>query len=254
MPLQLLNVISSISITTAVIFEEKKNINNHYQAEKQSQTENTAYPPELNWPTGEKMVPGIRQARRPLGGRGGSHPPCRVVTSRPPWGEPAIRVTPSRSDCSGHQMGPRKGSGQKKRKPHRACVLTLWGWSRVEGRARAIPTGHPSRLHHRHTHACRHTCRVQPCRNVYTTRIPSHTGVHSGTHVHVIHTYTHGHSPHICACTTHLGHSGADPPCTHTCIHMMHTDAPPHMCVHGTHTGYHPETPAPGPCPGPAPW
>lgn len=65
---------------------------------KNKAKQKTQHPPSAEFANRGENGPRDQTGSQTPGGWGGSHPPCMAVTSCPPWGEPAIRVTPSRSD------------------------------------------------------------------------------------------------------------------------------------------------------------
>lgn len=108
-----------MSVATAVIFEEMKNINNcHPKAEKQSQTQNASIPRGRNY----------QQGRKGSQGAGGAVPweegvaslRLQGVASRPPGA--------AAQDATG--VGER-APDRIKGKPHRAGVLVHWGQSPI---------------------------------------------------------------------------------------------------------------------------
>lgn len=150
-------------------------------------------------------------------------------------------------------MGPRKGSGRNKRKPHRARILTHWGWSRVSGRARVILAGHPSCLHDRRTHACRHTCATLQTR-VHNTDTLTHVCALRHTRPRDTHIYTQAQPSYMC--THHAPRTLRCTPSMHTHMHShdAHRCISSHVCAWNTHR-LPPLDPATGaPALGPALW
>lgn len=182
--------INSINITTAVISEEMKTINNSYQKLKNKAKQKTQHPPRLKLPIWEKDGPGFRQASGPLGA-GETPPPagrCSHHFGARPESGPVSRVTPART------LARERDRVQGRPWGHKSLALQM-KLSRVRVALPAATAG-TLPVHATCTHECAHT-RTDTTHSVHSTH----------EHLHVFTPCTQAHT-HTCA-----------PMSSHICVH-----------------------------------